>query len=261
VNKACVNFWDYKKEIDAGRPVLFDLSLNGGGHSVVGYGYWVDSAGDYWYAVRDTWQDGNSNGVYGVTAKMSNGQEWWKWRLRQQGENFGYAYFVDHVVLFIPNDDGPMQETQDYGNTFATAEPVGDETWRVETIYAGLTSGDWDYYQVWLDSGDRIVAMTQDNEGFNQAIDTVLRLYDPSGTYITYSDDFWSGTRTSHLWYRADQSGWWRLAVHGYNSSVTGDYVAVFYRQPVPEPGSLGMLVVGLSMAFGILRRRRASKG
>lgn len=113
-----------------------------------------------------------------------------------------------------------MEEVTDYGDTFAEAEPINSY---VETIYADLTDGDWDYYSTWLDAGDRLIAMTQDDEGYAQAIDTYLRLYNPSGDYISYSNDFWGGTNTSHLFYTADEEGWWRVAVSGDGAGVTGE--------------------------------------
>lgn len=99
---ASFTFWDFQREIDAGRPVLLDCSLVGGGHSVIGYGYWADGAENYWFAVRDTWQDGNSSGTYGVVAQQDSGQEWWRWDLREAGDSFGNAYYVDHGILLHP---------------------------------------------------------------------------------------------------------------------------------------------------------------
>lgn len=256
MNEAAFTFWDYKREIDFGRPVHLSCSLDaaGSGHSVVGYGYWLDDSGDYWYAVRDTWQDGDSHSTYGVTATMDSGQEWWLWDLRESGESFGEAYFVNNGRYFIPNDDGPMEETTDYGDTFDTAEPINA---LVETIYADLTSDDWDYYMMWMDEGDRIVAMTQDNEGYGGAIDTVMTLYNPSYTSGWQNDDFWSSTYTSHLFYEADEVGWWRIEVHGYDSGVTGDYVLEVLRQPIPEPGTVALFALGLVALGAKLRRRR----
>ena len=256
LNDAAFTFGDYRREIDAGRPVHLSCSLDAGGHSVVGYGYWIDDSDNYWYAARDTWQDGNSDGVYGVTATMDSGQEWWLWDVAESGENFGEAYYVNNARYFIPNDDGPMEETTDYGDSFADAEPVEA---LVETIYADLTADDWDYYRIWMDEGDRIVAMTQDNEGYGDAIDTYMRLYDPYEDYIAYCDDFWSGTYTSHFFYTADEAGWWRVAVHGYDSSVTGDYVLELLRQPIPEPATIALFALGLVGLGAKLRKRKES--
>lgn len=253
VNDALFTFEDYQKEIDAGRPMEVVLSLDGGGHAVVGYGYWIDDTGQQWYAVRDTWQDGNSNGTYGVTSTLHNGREYWLWKLRESGEYFGGAYYVDNAVFFIPDDDGPMQEDEDYSDYFDSAEPVNQT---IETIYAEIDSGDVDYYQIWLDPGDRLATMVQNDKGYDQGMRALMVLYDPNG-----NEEVGFYGLSPRLWYRADEAGWWRLSVEGYGEGQTGNYALAMIRQPIPEPGTAGLLVVGLGLTALRLRRRGRRAG
>lgn len=72
-----------KSEIDAGRPMHFAITISQSvlpiGHSVLAYGYKTDENGDQWYAVRDTWVDGDSNGFYNIISETDeNGVEWFK---------------------------------------------------------------------------------------------------------------------------------------------------------------------------------------
>ena len=254
-NDASFTFQDLRGEIDAGRPLLLNLSLNGGGHSVVAYGYWEDAIGTPWYAVRDTWQDGNSNGTYGVVSQMNKGQEWWQWDLEATGDTPGADYYVSNAVPFAPNPGGAVHESSDYGNVFANAFQVDVCE---ETFYASLSNtGDFDFFKIWMNPGDRLWAMTQDDQGFTQSIDTLLQLYDPEAQLVEYSYDFWGAgnTGTSYLLYQADQSGWWRVAVSGHNASVTGNYALSLNLEPIPEPATLVLLAGGLATL--LLRRRR----
>ena len=52
---ADLNFGMLASEIDAQRPMLFNVYATGQGHAVVAYGYRQYSDGTAYYAVRDTW--------------------------------------------------------------------------------------------------------------------------------------------------------------------------------------------------------------
>jgi len=256
-NDSAFEFSDLKREIEAGRPMMLDVSLDAGGHSVVAYGWRVRDDGTQWYAVRDTWQDGNSNGDYGITATTLDGYEWWEWTTPDASDSFGDAYYIDHGVYFIPDPDGPLTESSDFPDSFGDALEIDHP---VETIYAQLNDGsDVDYYSIWLDSGDRLVALTQDDEGGTASIDTVLYLYDPSGNLEIYSNDFWgSDSNLSYLWFEADEAGWWRISVEG-DSGATGYYALSVFRDPVPEPSALVLFGLGLAVLLRRTRKRTAA--
>jgi len=102
-NDSALTFWDVKREIDSGRPMLLDVSLDAGGHTVVAFGWRIRDDGTYWYAVRDTWQDSDSNGKYAITSFEADGYEWWLWREAASDDSFDDAYYVDNAVYFIPD--------------------------------------------------------------------------------------------------------------------------------------------------------------
>jgi hypothetical protein len=246
-NRASMGFDDLRWEIDHGRPLMLGLSLDGGGHEVLAYGYRVDDMGNEWFAVRDTWQDGDSNGSYGIISETIDDREWWRWD-EHSGQSFGAGYYIDHGTPFVPDDDGPVDEAQvgEFSDSIADAWTIDTS---IETIYGGLSSGDEDWYRVWLDAGESYVAMTQDDEGYDTAIDTMIRLYNPDGNYVNYTNDTFGIPGVSLLWWEADKSGWWSFAVApgGYNGE--GQYALNTYHRDMhnPEPGTILMLCVGLA--------------
>lgn len=251
---ALFNFSDLRHQIDHGNPLLLNLSLVGGGHTVTAYGYWIDDAGDLWFAVRDTWMDGTTSGTYGVRARSSNGQEWWRFTIQEPGQSFGSAYFISSAVPFIPNEDGAIREEADFANGWQDALTINSSA---ETIYAGLGDGDEDWFRVWLHAGQRAVVTTQDYEGYKDAIDTEIWLRDTSGTLWLTDDDVTGITNTSNLSWRADQTGWYCFGVlGGGNAGVpqTGDYALTYFHSEAPEPGTVLLLSIGLA---GILVRFR----
>jgi len=253
-NDVSMGFDTLRYEIMHGRPVLLGLSLNGGfgGHCVLAYGYRIDNHGREWYAVRDTWQDGDSNGLYGIVSEVKDGQEWWRWD-ENAGEAFGEGYYVDLGIPFVPTD-GPITEAAvgDFADDLAealTLDGVG------EVIYASLATSDRDWYRVWLEEGERFVAQTQDDEGYSTAIDTMIALYDPDGQYLRSSNDAFGIPGASLLWWEADSAGWWSFSVQSGGTNGTGDYVLSTYEHGFnPEPGTILLVTTGL---VGLVLRRR----
>lgn len=253
-NDATFQFGDLVREIDAGRPLLLNMSLVGGAHSVAAYGYWIDELGDRWFATRDTWLDGDSDGVYGVQSRLSNGQEWWRYTNQQIAGSTGNEYFVSNAIPFIPNPTGPIVEETNFGNDRLSALTIYSDA---ETIYASLAEEDEDWYRVWLDAGDRAVFTTQSDMGFDEAIDTQIRLYDDTGALV-FNNSIVGITNISNLWWRAQESGWhYAQILSGGNEGAPqiGDYVLTYYRAPVPEPGTIILISLGLA---GVILRRRA---
>jgi len=257
-NDAAMSFEVLQYEIDQGRPVLLGLSLDGGfgGHEVLAYGYRRDAQGNEWFAVRDTWQDGDSNGDFGIASEMHDGQEWWRWDLHD-GQAFGSGYYVASATPFVPDEDGSVDEavSGDIGDNFA-------EAWRVqgttETIYGTLTAGDQDWYRVWLEEGEQFVAMTQDDEGYTETIDTLIALYDPDQQYVRHSDSTFGIPGTTLMWWEADSPGWWSFSVQ--SGGIEGEgkyYLDTYCRTHNPEPGTI--LLVSLGVAGLLLRRRGAA--
>ena len=252
-NAAAFTFEDLMYEVDAGHPMMLNLSLDGGGHSVVAYGYWERDDGSRWFAVRDTWQDGISDGAYGVAAIGDSGQEWWRWEENEAGEQFGYAYYVDDAIFFVPNDRGPITAAGTWSDPYAIDHQFA-------TIEGSLgAAGEEDWYMVYLGEGERLVATTQDDEGDSSSIDTEILVVEPTLSQGWTYDGFWSGyTNTDYAMRQADQEGWWRVGVRGSSGSETGDYVLTLYHSEAPEPGTLALMGMGLAALVAWRRRRRA---
>lgn len=105
------SFEKLKAEIDRDAPVLLSLSLDGTGdddsfHSVMAYGY-IDYSGRRWFAVRDTWQDGDSDSdVTGnedkkIEAFVDDEEvEWWEWNTKKDAAN--PKAYVAQMNAFFP---------------------------------------------------------------------------------------------------------------------------------------------------------------
>lgn len=98
------DFEKVKSQIDGGSPVILLYLLDGlgsNGHFVLAYGYCDFGPNDQWVAVRDTWQDGDSNGDDRVRAFLdSQNVEWWKWSTRVNlADPLAYVYQMNTFSL------------------------------------------------------------------------------------------------------------------------------------------------------------------
>ncbi len=253
-NQPALTFERLRWEIDQGRPLMLGLSLgNGYGHQVLTYGYRIDDQGDEWFAVRDTWQDGNSDGSSGIVAEMHDGQEWWRFD-EHAGQSFGEGYYVDAGVPFVPDASGAVSEA-DAGDVSDDVSDAWTLHGTAEVVYASLAESDRDWYRVWLDEGEQFVAMTQDSEGYADTIDTLIRLYDPDGQYLRSSNDTFGIPDTTLMWWEADAPGWWSFSLEAGGINGTGAYALNTYmRGHAPEPGTLVLVAIGIG---GLIARRR----
>ena len=111
-------------EVDAGRPVMLFVFSKYGGHAVTVFGYDIDDeTGEYYYAVRDTWEDGlTENAPEGsfrheeVVDEETVIVEWWKWETFSGG---------------VLSDEWQVGELLSFS-------PVGSEEEAVVTLYEGL---------------------------------------------------------------------------------------------------------------------------
>lgn len=249
--------WEhFAGEIDDGRPMLLDMSLDGARHAVVAYGYQDNGPGDRWFAVRDTWVDGDSNGQYGIVAKMEAGTEWWKW-IEQDGMSPGNDYYVSAGMYFGPESGGWVSEAADH-NSSATAQELPLSG--ICTVDAAISAaGEEDWYSVYLGTNDTLVLSTSDTADL-YGLDTEIELLDPTGSSRDSNRSYWLNSK-SHIEYTADAQGWWQIVVTAWGTE-TGDYDLSMNRMgdgpPIPEPGTFVVFVSGLVALAFFWHRRNA---
>ncbi len=120
------DFGILKAEIDAGRPVIVKLHIDyegehNLGHSIVAYGYYVDVNNDKWFAVRDGFEDGNSDAKMGQqgAVQMIGNEEFWKW-------GRGNPIKVLGVTRFYPIYDGGIVAQTTCPVDLSIVDPNGD---------------------------------------------------------------------------------------------------------------------------------------
>ena len=124
-------FEDFQNEIDAGRPVLIQVT----GHTMLGYGY--DTVGSVVY-IHDTWDYSDHQMIWGST--YSGLQHYGVTVIQMQPPTAGSVWYVDK------NSPGPVHNGTSWISAFLTVQEglnaalPGDEVWVAAATYVELVT-------------------------------------------------------------------------------------------------------------------------